>query len=1471
MNMRSNVQLLALGGLAAALSGCLGEARTIDRTQPNALDKAMFEGVWYYRSSVIESDAESGAVEGISSNMEKLRWEIRQDRLIGYRSYEFVPYAEGLTDEGRDFFGSPVVAYEIESHFDIQRDYSTTTGVENNVIVENTTDRPWYQRQYIRVDWSENIVGTPTLFRTGWVAYPDAWFSATALAGYFEQDDVDTNVNRPFITQDYFDVTNIFSVAPSPYFCNMMLLFNSVPRCGAGTVKVRLAFKKIDPDDDYEALYYPDSLELQDDDGNAIILNNDGRACGPNRDPAECTVRTYPMDEQFGNFRVLRVAFDRERGFTRSGRIYLAGRYDIWEDSYDDNGSLIPHESRVPEPIVYYNNVKAPPEMFEASQRMAADWSEPFDETVAFLQNKSIEQVRSELEAAGKGSGMFQIRENDCNPQNIASYAEQQGLLDVVDRIAGSRDRVTRANVEQVCAAVQAEELRQGKTLDPEIAEASGRELAFTWQRKGDLRYSISNYVNQLQNGPWGVAQFGQDPETGEFVANQANYFGDAGDRISQRSVDQVQWMNGDLSQEELFRGDFTRNAVVSRRGVKNANIRQAVKHMWMDVEEEIIESSGDQLAPETVSGSEDERFRRMWGGTELEKDFLVTDDILRTFAGPTLYQPFDVGRRSGVAGSPLDVVPGEVSEDALAAASPVNWGMTPETNAYNQAALELGREAWDMADFFDPNISGLAEFMKGKPRDEIFEYMRRELYLAVQTHEVGHAVGLRHNFQASMDAMNYRPEFWGKPAEDGTQQEYWNNPPTPENPGNRGNEYKYASIMDYGFDVAINGWHGLGPYDKAAIRFQYGQLIDVWDPEKVSVPDPRKYGEYARRCGQDSAFFGFEGLMFWNTPDAIPRILGSAPNPNEVAGNCAGNYDDDRSCDSAIDGLYRELVVDMQSNAEANNDPNGCTVFIADINELLDQVNGFDPEPELVYDGRKLARVQDYLDQERTILTNFPEYDNPATPQDESSDGMDNDGDGAVDDKGGVFYQEDGELKSTWSGIMHPVQYEYCSDRYANFSNPFCQRWDTGWDFTEQVRAHVNRFERDYVFSNFRRDSLAPWGNPSAYMARLLARRFFHMSNVYRYYLFTRQSAFRAPRYEDWAEASYEGINFLERVIQTPEPGTYCLGSDNVYRLQEDPGTSCNEPYTVGLGPGEGRFMNNAWTDEYFYKANRIGDFYAKMAAIQQLTTSSGRFVRDLSDLFDRRAFQLGYLRVFQDPLLQRFSALISGDHEGYRSRVISEDGDTYVRYMPFFDEEEEVVVDGNRQVRSVRQFLRKDDDGDGVEDFPEIEPSWSFSLQYMSLAYALANWSSVNDYAPEYYRMAKIAIEGTPEDIAYPDTVAVQTFTDPETEITYRAPVIEPRAAGGILNQEFPAYYGDARSVRNGEFRNWGAGASILAEAQSFVDEVYEPARQACDATGDAADCARFSRARAGLGERIGYIDQVRKFGRRAELIYQ
>lgn len=1480
----------ASAGLAL-LAACSPGVSTIDRTQPNGIDKAQFEGIWYHRATVTSADPESGQVEGMTSNTEKLRWDITQELLIGYRSYEFVPYAEGLTSAGKDFFGAPVAAFKILKHFDIQRDYDPTTGAQNNVIVENDTDRPWYQRQYIRVDWTQNLVGTDTQFWIGWTNYPTGYYAGQAVASYFIQPNDPNNPDRPIFTRDYFDVTNVYSLNPDEFYCSMLLLYYNVARCGAGQAKVRLSFRKIDPSQDYQSLYYPDNLELHDDAGNAVVLNGDGRACDSSKNPGDCTIQTYPYDQQFGNFRTERTAFNEERGLTRTGRVYLAGRFNIWKQSYkSSDGSLIPYEQRTPVPIVYYGNTNMPDDMIDPAKNVASFWNQPLLETVAHLQKKLKADGSPDLDAvrAEVGGDMFVFKQNDCNIASVKAYAQAKKLTSAVETaIGGTIDTLARGNIERACAAMQFAELQAGKTLDPK----DGRPMAFTWQRKGDLRYNFQNYVDPVDtNEPWGVAQFGQDPETGEFFSNTANYFGASGDLVSQAEVDVIQWMNGDLPQDRLQLGDETRKVVVSRIPTGNYKVNTRVQGLLMRHEDALIAGSRDKLFAATVPDADATRFKQMFGGSQIERDYLVNDDLLRAFAGPTLYQPFSQGANPAPAGTPgtsaasqlNPVTPGEISADALAKASPVSWGNSLDTNPYMKMVTELSKRAWDMADFFDPNTSGLAASFKGTSRDQINQFLRTQLYAAVEAHEVGHTLGLRHNFQASMDPLNYPREFWYKQNADGTVTQYWNQPSTPDNP-NRGNEYKYASVMDYGFDTPLEGLHGIGAYDAAAVRFFYGQLVDVWDPAKVSIPDPRKYRSWSRRCGYNSDAYGLPGLLSWLSPESIPVIFSQKPVLNADGTPCAPidsatgkeNFDLSSKCDSPMDAIFREMVFRSEQTAQQLNDVSDCTLFynISDLNSALVKVQKLldaTPDPSAraaaltqgaknVYDARKVVPVQQLIDQTRAVLLTPPTYGDPADPSTLESE-----------NKG-----------YPWSQFLHQVQYGYCSDQYAQYSFPGCQLWDTGWNFTQATEAHISRYDRDYVFDHFRRDRLN-WGSPAAYMARLESRRLFHMVNVYRYYLFTRSSAFNAPLYDDWAAAAYKGLNFLERVLQTPEPGRYCLdAAQNNYRL--DPtgtSTACGQPIEIGLGAGQGKFQQTTWTNEYYYKPNRIGTFYDKLAAIRLLTSSSGFFLRDVSDLFDRRAFSLGYLRVFDDPILQRFNSLIEGDFTGYRPAVLKDaTGQPFVRYMPFFDEDDSGVVcrsdadcngvpgmscTGNAQTPgtctggSARQLL---------ETEPTIEPSWSYTLQFMALAYGIANFSSINDYAPEYYRYTQVAPAGSKEDVSYPTNIQVTSFTDPESRIEYHAPVIPGTPPPGLVSP-WPAYYGDAFHRAHGQFRPWGVGGDLLAKANDFVTRTYQPARAACpDETLNTAACAQLRSARQQLNDMVGFIDILRRFNHQAQ----
>src|SRR5436305_13977157 len=153
---------------ALLLSACAGEA-DINRVQLDALDKSIFfnaDGTarkFYYRQTITAVPPTSAFnFEGMMGDMAKVRFQITEGSLIGYRAYDYATGSQNPTTGGDNNMDTPVLVYKILSHFDIKREYNPGTGEETNVISENEKDRPWNQRQYMRVDWSMNLADLPS-------------------------------------------------------------------------------------------------------------------------------------------------------------------------------------------------------------------------------------------------------------------------------------------------------------------------------------------------------------------------------------------------------------------------------------------------------------------------------------------------------------------------------------------------------------------------------------------------------------------------------------------------------------------------------------------------------------------------------------------------------------------------------------------------------------------------------------------------------------------------------------------------------------------------------------------------------------------------------------------------------------------------------------------------------------------------------------------------------------------------------------------------------------------------------------------------------------------------------------------------------------------------------------------------------------------------------------------------------------
>ena len=137
-----------------------------------------------------------------------------------------------------------------------------------------------------------------------------------------------------------------------------------------------------------------------------------------------------------------------------------------------------------------------------------------------------------------------------------------------------------------------------------------------------------------------------------------------------------------------------------------------------------------------------------------------------------------------------------------------------------------------------------------------IYDPLEKMQYKGVAEHEMGHTMGLRHNFAGSTDQKNYVDNYYASnnyPAMmDGIKDMLIEAQEDPNyNPATFGikayrykkafetdiNYYTYTSVMDYQREVYIHAV-GLGKYDLAALKFVYGRSF-----EQLKIQGDAKFG----------------------------------------------------------------------------------------------------------------------------------------------------------------------------------------------------------------------------------------------------------------------------------------------------------------------------------------------------------------------------------------------------------------------------------------------------------------------------------------------------------------------------------------------------------------------------------------------------------------------------------------------------
>jgi hypothetical protein len=820
---------------------------------------------WYYRLTVVDTPTNTEAAsigDGHWLHPETIRWEITEKYLIGWRAHASVPGAENeLGQTSSNYRGAPVVVFEIKSHFDVEREYETLTGEKSNVISENRVDRPWHQRRFMRVDWSKNLVSE--IKRQD--AYPWVWGTENLEKNddtYAIFQNSPANPKRSRFEDSYFEITTRQAVKID--IMSFMGGYGEAYQSDAASpvVDIKLSFMK-QPASDYEPLHYPDSVTMVDPSGKEL------------RDEKQFSKKMV-IWEKFGFYRAGfsgQQNWDQQRGSVESNKNYNITRFNVWKKTYQDSvdkdgkmlRTLIPIEKRETKPIVYYTNVFHPENLLNASRKVEAEWNKVFKELVFYAQPGRYKTI-------GDVPDMWILHENSCNIQNVATVlqtmlkknrelvlsASKQDINEIKRRIVDANDvnnlasfterqnqeTQAKADLESICSALE--------------YYTQGEKKAFTYQRPGDLRYNMLNLITKRVPTRWsGLGPMLADSLTGEIIQATANVNLWYIDKRAADASDQIDLMFGNVKMDDLvFGADVQRSMAMKLAQIRQESSKLPSAASLKKMENHFQSLSRSNALLPTISPLSIKKRMALMAETPMEQKLFRLQGEDRNDEMRLLKKRIVISEKDKYS----------LSDEVLAQLSPARGNDLAQQVLQKKENLRFLAQGFaDPPEFLDNLIVGIALQFKNLSRSERFSRIREAVFIAVMLHEVGHNMGLTHNMAASSDALNYGNQFWeieSLPRELGSALVATQKPELQkaisdcmldakfmkETAASSGHDYTYttqdclrqaevmySSIMDY-----HASWNadlgGLGAYDRAAIKFGYAQLVEVFPQDNLKV-----------------------------------------------------------------------------------------------------------------------------------------------------------------------------------------------------------------------------------------------------------------------------------------------------------------------------------------------------------------------------------------------------------------------------------------------------------------------------------------------------------------------------------------------------------------------------------------------------------------------------------------------------------
>jgi hypothetical protein len=611
--------LLLVLGAAALLTGCLvaEERDPINRVQANAVSKAFFVGEdlasteddpeFYAQNTLLGVSygaSQFGLFTNYSNNMARIKWHIEEDILLARATYERIEGADGFGVGPTDNDGQVLAAFRIESHFDIKRAYNPSTGEELNVIEENRADRPWYEREYMRVDWSSNLATSAYDFDTlgqlglfGGITYEPMGYDVTdpnhPHAPLFDTENGYFDVSvKAFASPGLIDLSGLGWGIDSFPACFLPPEFaggtDPVGNCNPVEVTVRHSFKKV-TDTDYEIFEY-DGFRFQ----------------------------------AFGAFLSERKGYSRRFGMVDQEWHRFVNRYNFWERShyYDDPEAMtgevacftpdttpegadphrdedgdgtedecaavttatgvggsrcdtfaqkctLPWRARTVKVLPFHYTEDGNMDFYDTSEEAVHQWD------VAIRHSIQVARYAECVDTGGSRA--------DCEAAYPVIRGQQNHIDDMI-ALATEVDhcRHGKAYDGQDCAAV-ADTVASARGYVPAVtALAKQGEVVVlchspvldadhpacgepgTVARLGDMRFHHVTVVDHAESpSPWGYGPTSADPLTGEVVSGRANVWSHVNDIVSQIVIDKLRFIAGELSAADIVgEGQYVRDWV---------------------------------------------------------------------------------------------------------------------------------------------------------------------------------------------------------------------------------------------------------------------------------------------------------------------------------------------------------------------------------------------------------------------------------------------------------------------------------------------------------------------------------------------------------------------------------------------------------------------------------------------------------------------------------------------------------------------------------------------------------------------------------------------------------------------------------------------------------------------------------------------------------------------------------------------